>query len=1022
MGRRRLPALAAVLGMFLLGTTVVSPPAARASEFAVAPFQTPHFRAPGYPGFGPMGEPIPRPVLVIYATFDDLPARAGQDAAWLADRFFGPGRDSVNSYFAAVSYGDFGITPARETSGTADDGIVELSFDDYDTHPDGFAQDIEALKAADAYVDFKSYDRSGDGYVTNDELAIHYIRPSLPFTRTDGSAAVEGCGASPSGIDADPVVDDTIHTDDGAQLEEWTRTVSLSVTETNTYTLAHELGHQMFSMPDLYHYGIDDYALSGVSCINDWLSASTQLYKVPNAYERLHLDWGTTELITEDGWYRFGPAATSGLAALIALPGVTNEYFLLENRVRDAATYDTWAPTAKTPLIWHVRDNLYFKDKANGLLNEFVWWDQDNTAALKLDSQGEATMWVRYMRYEGDDLIAFIDIPGDGVIVSNYNEITTVGVGLTTNVPVNVYFTGDSSKDVTFTAIGLPGGWSAQPVTKTLASHTWTQVTVPVTVSVDAPNRTEYTLAIVGQVPGTDRSDEGKTTVRTSYEYSTDITNTSVMLEDPDTAHTFTALVMGRQNEAPVFEAPVTFTLKDLHGQVIWTGDGEVNEDGEASAEAPGLPVGTYSLEVLMEPFHGYRRAELNGLVYTIVNQPPVLAGVSSDLVVEATSAEGAVVGWAPPSATDTKDGAVAVVCAPASGSAFPLGSTAVRCAATDSGGATATGSFTVTVNDESGPVFSGVPDAITAEATGPGGVTVNWPSPTAIDAVDGAVAVTCVPGSGSTFALGRTIVACRAADTRGNSTPARFTVDVVDTTAPAFSGVPADQMLEATGASGAPFGFTVTASDAVSGSRPVSCDHASGTFAMGDTTVTCRATDAAGNEGTASFHVVVRDTTRPVLTLPAQVLVDATGPSGAIATWTATASDVVDGSLGPTCAPASGTLFAVGSTLVTCSIADAAGNRAEGSFTVSVRGPHEQLVALGTKVRALKLAAGLGGALVSQLGAADRMIAKGDIAGAKAQLNDFITTVQAQLAKKIKPADGADLIAAARRILAVIG
>ena len=325
-------------------------------------------------------------------------------------------------------------------------------------------------------------------------------------------------------------------------------------------------------------------------------------------------------------------------------------------------------------------------------------------------------------------------------------------------------------------------------------------------------------------------------------------------------------------------------------------------------------------------------------------------------------------------------------------------------------------------MNDESGPVFSGVPDAITAEATGPGGVTVNWPSPTAIDAVDGAVAVTCVPGSGSTFALGRTIVACRAADTRGNSTPARFTVDVVDTTAPAFSGVPADQTLEATGASGAPFGFTVTASDAVSGSRPVSCDHASGTFAMGDTTVTCRATDAAGNEGTASFHVVVRDTTRPVLTLPAQVLVDATGPSGAIATWTATASDVVDGSLGPTCAPASGTLFAVGSTLVTCSIADAAGNRAEGSFTVSVRGPHEQLVALGTKVRALKLAAGLGGALVSQLGAADRMIAKGDIAGAKAQLNDFITTVQAQLAKKIKPADGADLIAAARRILAVIG
>ena len=45
-------------------------------------------------------------------------------------------------------------------------------------------------------------------------------------------------------------------------------------------------------------------------------------------------------------------------------------------------------------------------------------------------------------------------------------------------------------------------------------------------------------------------------------------------------------------------------------------------------------------------------------------------------------------------------------------------------------------------------------------------------------------------------------------------------------------------------------------------------CVPASGTqFAKGDTQVNCTATDAAGNEGSASFTVSVVDTTAPVVT-----------------------------------------------------------------------------------------------------------------------------------------------------------
>jgi hypothetical protein len=51
--------------------------------------------------------------------------------------------------------------------------------------------------------------------------------------------------------------------------------------------------------------------------------------------------------------------------------------------------------------------------------------------------------------------------------------------------------------------------------------------------------------------------------------------------------------------------------------------------------------------------------------------------------------------------------------------------------------------------------------------------------SVTAADAVDGAVAATCLPRSGSFFALGRTRVTCSATDSSGNDGEARFTVTV---------------------------------------------------------------------------------------------------------------------------------------------------------------------------------------------------------------------------------------------------
>ena len=67
------------------------------------------------------------------------------------------------------------------------------------------------------------------------------------------------------------------------------------------------------------------------------------------------------------------------------------------------------------------------------------------------------------------------------------------------------------------------------------------------------------------------------------------------------------------------------------------------------------------------------------------------------------TAEAGAAVTYTP-TATDLVDGSVPVSCSPASGSDFPVGTTTVNCSATDAHHNTATGSFTVTVNEPPPP------------------------------------------------------------------------------------------------------------------------------------------------------------------------------------------------------------------------------------------------------------------------------------------------------------------------------
>ena len=160
-------------------------------------------------------------------------------------------------------------------------------------------------------------------------------------------------------------------------------------------------------------------------------------------------------------------------------------------------------------------------------------------------------------------------------------------------------------------------------------------------------------------------------------------------------------------------------------------------------------------------------------------------------------------------------------------------------------------------------------------------------------------------------------------------------------------------------------------------------------------------------------------DTIPPVITVPDDITVNATGPTGARVTFAISATDDVDGAVPVTCAPETGSTFSIGKTLVTCGAEDTAKNTASASFTVTVKAAAQQLADLRAAVQAV----GPGTSLADKVMAAQAAYTAGDPARTCEILNAFINQVKAQTGKSITAPSTADtLIADATRIRAVLG
>ncbi|MFH0860154.1 MAG: HYR domain-containing protein [Candidatus Altiarchaeota archaeon] len=264
----------------------------------------------------------------------------------------------------------------------------------------------------------------------------------------------------------------------------------------------------------------------------------------------------------------------------------------------------------------------------------------------------------------------------------------------------------------------------------------------------------------------------------------------------------------------------------------------------------------------------------------------------------------------------------------------YPMGETTVTFTAKDDAGNTASCNVRVTVTDTGVPEVV-CPGDVTAECASYVGVDVPLTA-TAADVCDSTPVLTDTELD--VYPLGDTTVTFTAEDDENNSAGCSMLVTVEDTTPPKIE-CPEDVTVEAESSSGAVVPLSATAADACD-SDLVLTDTKLDVYPLGDTTVTFTAEDDNENTASCTATVTVVDTTPPVIEAHDDIVAEATSPAGAVVTYDSTATnDIVDGAGVATCAPTSGSVFALGETIVTCTAEDAAGNSATPvTFTVKVQ------------------------------------------------------------------------------------
>lgn len=383
-----------------------------------------------------------------------------------------------------------------------------------------------------------------------------------------------------------------------------------------------------------------------------------------------------------------------------------------------------------------------------------------------------------------------------------------------------------------------------------------------------------------------------------------------------------TANLFIRDSTAPTVTAPVDLYVEATASQTtaaIGTATASDLFATTISSNAPATyPVGTTAVTWTATDLYSNSSTAMQSIIVSDTTKPVITP--PADVYVEATGSLNTVaIGTA--TATDI----FAVTVTNDAPTFYPVGTTLVTWTATDLYSNIATATQSITVADTTKPIFTVFPLDVYVEASAVQS-TVAIGTATATDIF----AVTVTNNAPATFPVATTVVTWTATDLYGNTASTTQNIVVSDTIKPIITA-PADIYAEATGSQNTIATGLATATDIFA---VTISSNAPATFPVGTTTVTWSATDLNNNTSLASQNIIIADTTKPIITLPADIYVEASGPLSTVAIGKATATDIFPVTISSN-APAT---YPVGTTLVTWLATDIYANSSSGIENIVVR------------------------------------------------------------------------------------
>jgi len=539
-----------------------------------------------------------------------------------------------------------------------------------------------------------------------------------------------------------------------------------------------------------------------------------------------------------------------------------------------------------------------------------------------------------------DTTVPILVLPADVTVEASSQDHNVLSIGdataqdaigissITNNAPADFAF---GKTIVTWKAMDTSGNSVSANQTITIIDTTAPQLKVPKDIVVEA---TDPTLNIVQLGDATASDIIGVDSIANDAPDAFQIGLTTVTWTAKDTsgnAVNATQTVTVRDTISPVITSPADITVESTSssGNTISIGNASASDIIGVSSiisDAPAIfPVGETIVTWTATDNHGNSATATQKVTVVDTTAPTVTA--PTDVIFEALSATGNTVSIGAGNATDVVDSNPKITNdAP---STFQLGETIVIWTATDAAGNSATITQKITVVDTTSPTIVS-PVNIEAEATSATENTVTLGQATAADFV-GIQSIT--NDAPNTFPVGETIVTWTATDTTDHTATATQKVIIKDTTSPILK-VPDSITVEATNESANSVNIGEAKASDLVGIQSITND-APDVFPLGLTTITWTATDISGLSYSAIQKITVVDTTSPVLTVPADIVIEAvSATNNPVKLGEASASDLLHVSSITNDAPST---FQLGETIVTWTATDQSGNSVTGAQKVTV-------------------------------------------------------------------------------------